>query len=170
MSDLPALAASSFPALIDLPLSPDGSGVQGVASVLGGLLKVKKALDRASSPQGDEAVAAEMVARMRRDAPELTGLLREGITYRFEDGAWVVEAAASLQGARKRGQGEGADYAPFVEYGTADRTYFAGDARRVGHPGTEAQPFFWQNAREVLAEYVLHLAGTLADAVEEFDA
>lgn len=163
-------------ALIDLPLSLDGSGVLGLAQTLGGLLKVKRVLDGLSSPHGDEAVAAEMVSRMQRDAPVLSGRLREGISYRFEDGAWVVEAEAHREGARRRGEGEGANYAPFVEYGTAPRrqvaddSYFAGAARRSGHPGTPAQAFFWQNARDVLSDYAHALSDTIDDATQEFNA
>lgn len=159
-------------ALVDLPVSLDGSGVLGLASSLGRLLKVKRALDRLNSPRGDEAVAAEMVARMQEDVPVLSGRLKEGISYRFEDGFWVVEATAH----GRRGGGEGADYAPFVELGTAphksvaDRSYFDGAARRTGHPGTTAQPFFWQNARDVLSEYAQRLSGIVDDTTTEFNA
>lgn len=150
----PSLFDVGLPSVTDLPLEFDGSGILGLARTIGTLSKVHRALSRGNSPRGDERVAAEMVDRMKVDVARRTGALAEGITYRFEDGFWVVEAVSHA----KRDGKEGADYAPFVEFGTEPHG---------GHPGTDAQAFFWQNAKDVLEEYEISLSNMVDDAVSE---
>lgn len=133
--------------------------------------------------EGGEEAAAAMVVAMREDAPELTGRLRAGIEW-FRDGDMIeVRASAIREGA---GGAQSADYARFVELGTRGgargtriarqqpRAFYAtvegtdlqtfvafpGRTRAVrrSHPGTEAQPFFWPNARRFLGEYRLGVA------------
>lgn len=157
LGGLPSLSDSGLPAIPDLPLSIDGSGILGLAQTGLRLSKLHRAITKANSPRGDERIAAEMVDRMKADVPRDSGALAEGITYRFEDGFWVVEAVSHA----RRGDKEGADYAPFVEFGTEPHG---------GHPGTSAQEFFWQNARDVLEEYQAELADTIDSAVEEAGA
>ena len=61
--------------------------------------------------RNDEDAAQEMVDRMRADVPVDTGRLYNGISWRREDGSYVVEATAASHD-------RGADYAGFVERGT----------------------------------------------------
>ena len=106
--------------------------------------------------QVDDGAAARMVQLMQDRVPRRTGRLQLGITARFENNQWVVQATASNPTGRKGGTAAGADYARFVEFGTAPRAgkrvvdddYFAGG----GHPGTDPQPYFWNSGREVLGE------------------
>lgn len=153
----PSLSDSGLPAIPDFPLLIDGSGVLGLAQTGLRLSKLHRAITRANSPRGDERIAAEMVDRMKADVPRESGALAEGITYRFEDGFWVVEAVSHA----RRGEKEGADYAPFVEFGTE---------AHGGHPGTHPQEFFWQNARDVLEKYQAALEDMVDDAVKEAEA
>ncbi len=114
-----------------------------------------------------------MVQRMQEDVPVRTGRLRTGITAQFDGEVWTVKAEAKDPGGRKGGAGEGAGYATFVEFGTdprspgratADDGFFAGQSRS-GHPGTDPQPFFWDNARAELGKR-FNDATKLAGALE----
>ncbi len=135
------------------------AAVFGVSEIVAqlGITAVKLA---AGARRIDDDAANRMVERMRADAPELSGRLRAGITAELSGEVWTVKASAVDPGGRKGGSREGADYASFVESGTdprqparaaADDSFFAG-ASRKGHPGTDPQPFFWDNARAVLGE------------------
>lgn len=116
----------------------------------------------------DNRALQEMVTRARASAPVRSGNLVNGITGERDGDFYVFRAEAY-------GPTDDANYAPFVEFGTrphqravADDNFFEGGARRSrrpGHPGTEAQPFFWPAARSVLAERRQAQADTLlADA------
>lgn len=124
------------------------------------------------SGAADAAAMDDMLALMRQRVPERTGLLLNGIDGEIEGGVATVTASAVRYTHR-----ESADYARFVEFGTkagergrsapvADARYFEVDlvegyrrrrqparpTRKVyrSHPGTKAQPFFFNSAREVL--------------------
>ena len=165
-------------AIFDAALERDGSGIIGLAGALSKFASLSKALGKLSSPTGDEALAVDMVARMQTDVPVLTGALQLGVSYRFDAGSWVVEAKAS----RNKKRGPGADYAPFVEFGTAphksrnrrraiaDEAFFSQQPTGSGHPGTAAQPFFWQNARDVLAEHRRALINQADSLGDEFNS
>lgn len=80
----------------------------------------------------DDETGAAIVDAARADAPQLTGALVNGITWRAEGDSTVVEASA----LRVSG-GETWDYAPFTELGTSREA---------------AEPFFYGNAERILAE------------------
>jgi hypothetical protein len=151
-----------------------------IARFVAGRLRVK-----------DQAAAQDMVDRMRRDMPYDRGDLYNGTRYWEDEGEYVVQAS----GVRVAGNGnEQADHAGFVEHGTqpgvrgrktvAGADYFASTAglgdgsyrptgrRRLqyrSHPGTPAQPFFYDNARAVLEERGLDAEEILGDAIAEDD-
>jgi hypothetical protein len=150
-----------------------GVDVIGVDNLVASLVKhgVRLAL---RSGEADAGAMEEMLELMRERVPERTGLLLNGIEGAVADGVATVTASA----VRTSGSGkESADYARFVEFGTkagvrgrsqpvADAQYFEVDlvdgyrrrrqparaTRRSqrSHPGTPAQPFFFNSAREVL--------------------
>lgn len=158
----------------------------GLDNLISGLVKhgVRLAL---RSSEADAGAMEEMLALMRQRVPERTGLLLNGIEGDIVDGVATVTASA----IRTSGSGrESADYARFVEFGTkagvrgrsqpvADAQYFevdlvAGYQRRRKpaypnrrsqrtHPGTPAQPFFFNSAREVLEKRAERMDGA-ADA------
>ena len=148
-------------------------GVFGESDVMQSIARLATKI-AVRSRQADTDAAQSMVDLMRSRVPQDTGRLYNGITWRFEDNAYVVEASA----VRTSGSGrQSADYARFVEFGTragsrgqastvvSDAGFFAADefstvrrgtptvrtrrARR-GHPGTPARPFFFNTAREIL--------------------
>lgn len=125
----------------------------------------------------DDSALQEMVSLARSRVPVDTGRLLNGITGETEDEYHVFRASA----VRTRASGkQGADYARFVEFGTKPGrrggkvSYMSLDGfyngpvtgfeagpgrgrprtRRQyrGHPGTPAQPFFYNSAREVMQE------------------
>lgn len=112
---------------------------------------------QASADAIDQRALDEMVALAQSRVPRRTGKLSAGITGEREDDAFVFKAEAQRDASS-------ADYSPYVERGTrpgrrgqvvAEPTSFerrAGIRRRSrrSHPGTEAQPFFYNSAREVL--------------------
>lgn len=112
---------------------------------------------QASADAIDQRALDDMVALAQTRVPRRTGRLFSGITGEREDGAFVFKAEAQRDASS-------ADYGPYVERGTragqrgrvvADPTSFerrAGIRRKARrtHPGTEAQPFFYSSAREVL--------------------
>lgn len=117
----------------------------------------------ASSLQGhasgiNERALNEMVDLAQSRVAVRTGRLKIGVTGIREGEMFVFSAYARRDGAE--------DYAPFVERGTRPgvrgRVYSrpaagSSDTRqtraRRTHPGTEAQPFFYVSAREVLERY-----------------
>lgn len=146
-----------------------GFEVDYTSVVRWGLRLTRVASNMHAKAQGVDANALnEMVSRAKASAPVRSGNLVNGITGEREGEFYVFRASAV-------GPHDGADYAPFVEFGTrphtrpvADDSFFEGGSRRSrrpGHPGTEAQPFFWPAARSVLAERRREQAQTiLADA------
>jgi hypothetical protein len=130
------------------------SAILGVSEVVGALVSTSAKL-ALGARQIDDGAANRMVERMKSDVPRRSGRLAEGITATQEGEVWTVKATAIA--VRKGGQG--ADYASFVETGTdgrstsrpaADDGFFAGQSRGGG--GTDPQPYFWDNARDVLGE------------------
>lgn len=134
----------------------------------------------------DLAAAEEMVREMRARVPRDTGRLFNGIAFEVMEGGTVEVYAAA------HNPWSGINYAGFVERGTragtrgrkasyvADSNYFilstaAGPGRSYGrsrlqqrtHPGTEAQPFFFPVAEEVLARRGLSLEEAIDDAAGE---
>lgn len=168
------------------------SGVLGVPDVQAALLRfaVKLAF---KTKKVDADAAAEMVDLMRSRVPRDTGRLYNGIeAHQEDDGTWLVEASA----VHPRGSKESADYARFVEFGTApgtrgDRTSYVadegffstdalGDGRFRGrarartrkvyrtHAGTPAQPYFFESAREVLEKRGISMQSILDQADNDF--
>lgn len=145
----------------------------GLENIVASLVKhgVRLAL---RSHEADAGTMDEMLALMRERVPRDTVRLYNGISGEIEDGVATVTASA----IRVSGSGKKSiDYAFLVEHGTqagvrgrsqqvADANYFAVDmttgtatrrrptrsTRRSQrtHPGTPAQPFFYNSAREVL--------------------
>lgn len=139
----------------------------------GRLLKVADHLGPAARAV-DERALAEMVELAQQRAPQRTGLLHTGVTGTREGDAMVFQASAQRDESS-------ADYARFVEHGTrggtrgrvvADATFFerSNGTRRKSrrtHPGTEAQPFFYNSAREVLERRRLAQEEVMARATAE---
>jgi len=106
----------------------------------------------------DQRALDEMVELARSRVPRRTGRLAEGISGERDGEVFVFKAEAQRDESS-------ADYGPFVERGTragargrvvADPTTLElrkGIRRRArrSHPGTEAQPFFYNSAFDVLA-------------------
>ena len=126
----------------------------------------------------DQDAAQEMVDRMRADAAYDSGDLYNGIQWWEEDGAFIVQASA-VHPNRRGGEDYAGFVEHGTRAGERDRSisYVAdsnyhdlsanlgdGSIRETGrtygrrrlqyreHPGTPAQPFFYQNARDVLNE------------------
>lgn len=162
--------------------------IVGLEGMLKAVARVANVIAQRSRAADDRA-GQDMVDRMRADVPRLSGRLHAGITWRREGDEIVVEASA----VRSAGGKDGVDYARFVEHGTragvrgarvvtvSDVGYFEADtfaetsgrrgtptqrARRQArtHPGTPAQPFFFGNAREVLAERGRRLEDAIVEA------
>ncbi|MCA0401292.1 MAG: hypothetical protein LCH38_10810 [Proteobacteria bacterium] len=122
----------------------------------------------------DERALAEMVALAQSRASRRTGRLVAGITGTREGEEMVFRATAQRDASS-------ADYAPFVERGTragsrrrnvvtaARFDEASGGRRRVSyaHPGTEATPFFYSSAEEILSRRRLEQAEVMARAVAE---
>lgn len=131
------------------------AAVLGVSEVVGAILSTSAKLAYGAR-RIDDGAAERMVERMKADVPKASGKLAAGITAELAGEVWTLKATAIAE----RDGGRGADYASFVEFGTdprgggraaADAGFFAGQSRS-GHPGTDPQPFFWDNARAVLGE------------------
>ena len=140
----------------------------------------------------DQNAAQEMVDLMRARVPRDTGRLYNGIDYQIDGDTISVHAEA-----HKSGRYSQEDYARFVEFGTragvrGQRTRFASDAgffssdafpeagfrgtptartRSVyrTHPGTKAQPFFFNSAHEVLDRRGIDAEDAIAQAGAEED-
>ncbi|KQP36693.1 hypothetical protein [Methylobacterium sp. Leaf100] len=132
------------------------SGIFGVEAVTKQVVQfgVKLAL---RADNASEQAAREMVDLMRSRVPQDSGLLLNGITYRREGKTWVVEATADR---------DGYDYALAVEAGhraggtVADGNLFADttgaggrQVRASGPTDVEAQPYFYNSAREALSDW-----------------
>ena len=89
--------------------------------------------------------ASQISKRAKSDAPYKTGFLRSSINYGKDKNVFVRAEAK---------------YAPYLEYGTKSHTIKAKNkkvlynsfsktffGKEVQHPGTKAQPFFYENAR-----------------------
>jgi hypothetical protein len=80
--------------------------------------------------RGEDRIGEDIVRLARERGPDDTFRLERGTTWRRVDDMIEVVASAARE--------VGVDYAWFVERGTEN---------------AEAQPFFWDSAREVLARY-----------------
>lgn len=112
---------------------------------------------QASANAVDQRALDDMVALAQSRVARRTNRLAGGISGERDGEAFVFKAEAQRDPSS-------ADYAPFVERGTragvrnrvvAEPTAFElqnGVRRRARrtHPGTEAQPFFYNSAREIL--------------------
>jgi len=142
----------------------------------------------------DRGAAQEIVDLARADVSQDTGRLFNGINWWPQDDAFIVQAAAVHE---DRSGGE--DYAGFVEHGTqsgergrkvtyavADSGYHEatsglgdGSIRSAprsrsrlqyrDHPGTNAQPFFYKNAHDVLARRGADAEDVIGLALDEDD-
>jgi hypothetical protein len=131
----------------NIPAATAAVGVLNTLDVLSSLAKLYNAVAGASG-RNDDAMAEEIVALQRQRGPDDTFLLERGTTWR-RDGEEIVITASAVR------EVVGADdYAWFVERGTDD---------------TEAQPFFWDSAREVLARWNRSLDGVVDQAAAEFN-
>lgn len=146
--------------------------IVGLDNLMGAL--VKHGVKLAFRSRGVDAGAMdEMLSLMRERVPRDTGRLYNGISGEIDDEGVATVTATAVRD-------NGFDYAFLVEHGTkagvrgrssqvADANYFDVDlvsgsatrrrpskrsTRRSGrtHPGTEAQPFFFNSASEVLAK------------------
>lgn len=125
-------------------------GVLNVLDTLAELHKIARLLSLLSTA-GDAALAKEIVALQRERGPDDTHRLERGTDWRREGGEIVITASA----VRRLTSGDSDDYAWFVERGTDD---------------TEAQPFFWDSASEVLSAWGRDVNRVFADAAAEFNA
>lgn len=124
----------------------------------------------------DQDAAQEMVDLMRADAPYDSGDLYNGIQWWEEDGAFIVQASAVHpdrrggedyagfveHGTRAGERERSISYVADTNYHELTAGLSEGSIRPTGrtysrrrlqyreHPGTPAQPFFYQNARDVL--------------------
>jgi Bacteriophage HK97-gp10, putative tail-component len=125
-----------------------GVGVLNVLDTLSMLHRIGSFLHRVGSDSGDD-LAEEMVRLMRERGPDDTGRLEAGTVWQRLDGLIEVKASAIRQLVHG---GESEDYAAFVEFGTDH---------------SEAEPFFWDTAREVLAAYGREIARGLDQAMSD---
>lgn len=159
-------------ALSGLRLIDTVAGIVGVERISGQIARtaVKLAL---KSDHASRDAAEAMVDLMCGRAPQATGLLRAGITYRREGGFYVVEATADR---------DGYDYALAVEAGHragglhADADLFADTTGRGftptrpgagGDSTVAAEPYFYDSAREILAQWSGALGGSFGAAARE---
>lgn len=188
VAGLDALALLRTPGLSGLQ-KLGGSVVEivGLENLIGSL--VKHGVKLAFRSRGvDSGAMDDMLALMRERVPRDTGRLFNGISGEIDDDGIATVTATAVRD-------NGMDYAFLVEHGTkagvrgrasqvADANYFdvdlvAGSAtrrrpsrrstRRGGrtHPGTEAQPFFFNSAREILAEREQRLEEAADAAAQE---
>lgn len=147
------------------------SDVAGVAQMIDRLFKVADLLGVGAKDLDADALA-EMVDLARARAARDTGLLIAGIAGESDDGFATFMASAARDGEE--------DYALFVEKGTRAgvRGQAVAYATSIGqmrrrkqartHPGTEAQPFFYNSAREVLARRRVAAEDLLDEAAAAF--
>lgn len=170
----------------------EATGVLGWSDVASALARIiPKMVIQAK--KRDSGALAEMVELARSRAPVDSGLLLNGITGEATENYHEFRASAVRVSSSSKEQ---EDYAHFVEFGTQAgvRTrrveYAARDglfsldpsatsafpsgasrtrARRQyrGHPGTPAQPFFYNSANEVLEKRGIDMQSVVSDAGKE---
>jgi hypothetical protein len=154
-----------------------GFSLLGLSVLQNRLFKIGRFVEKRVRKR-DQDAAQEMVDRMRADAPYDSGDLYGGIRWWEEDGAFIVQASAVHpdrrggedyagfveHGTRAGERDRSISYVADSNYhdlsvGLGDgsiretgRTYGRRRLQYRGHPGTPAQPFFYQNARDVLNE------------------
>lgn len=183
-----AVAEFAAPYVIHAVLPHTAAQIIGVAEVAFSLARLSSTIEKLASRTGDDAVD-EMLSLMRSRVPQDTGRLLNGIVSYREQDVIVVEASAVR--VTQSGK-ESADYAAFVEYGTragerggrvsyvADEDFFnlstrPGSGRTYKrtrrvyrqHPGTPAQPFFWNSAEEALEHRYHAAAQGILDAARD---
>lgn len=159
------------------------------ADIIGSrLFKLIRVLDKVRKVYGEDA-AREMVSRMRADVARDTGRLYNGIEYfGNEDGGFTVQASAVHEdrnggedyagfverGTRAGQRGHKVSYVADSAYHDLTAGIGSGTLRETGqrkgrarlqyrdHPGTPAQPFFFDNAREVLSKRRADAAASVA--------
>jgi hypothetical protein len=170
MLPLFTIARSAF-ALYEISEATGVIGFDDFAAALG-KIAVKMAL---KARRIDRGALDDMVALAQERVPQATGTLYSGIEGDETDA--YFEFRASAQHVRANGK-LSADYAHFVEFGTHSHdesgpggtSAFASRRRkstRVGHPGTEAQPFFYSSADEALERRGLAMEDVIPDAAGE---
>jgi hypothetical protein len=154
-----------------------GFSLLGLSVLQNRLFKVTRFVEKRMRRR-DQDAAQEMVDRMRADVAFDSGDLYNGIQWWEEDGAFIVQAsgvhadrsggedyAGFVEHGTRAGQrGRSVAYVADSNYhdlsvGLGDgsiretgRTYSRRRLQYRGHPGTAAQPFFYDNARDVLNE------------------
>jgi len=101
----------------------------------------------AAARESLEASAGEITRAQKRLVPERTGALRDAIMFEVSPG----ETAAVAIFVNYTNAGPKAPYAHLVEFGTAPHVIESDKpmgrrgqfGRRVQHPGTDPQPFFY---------------------------
>ncbi len=187
MALLPVLASAAGTAGGNLMLPVVDGLEQSLARMLRFTVKLAERTHRR-----DQEAEAEMLDLMRARVPTDTGRLLNGIGS-SQDGNLITVFAHAHREARSGKLQE--DYARYVEFGTkpgergrrvsyaADTGFFASDTfpeagfrgRATGrtrkvyrtHPGTRAQPFFFNSAREVLERRNIDAGNIPADAAAE---
>lgn len=134
----------------NIPAATAAAGVLGVLDTLSQLQKLWSHLSTLVAG-GDEAMAAEIVARQRELGPDDTFRLERGTDWRREGDEIVITASAVR---RLVGGGED-DYARYVDQGTEH---------------AEAQPFFWGPVRDQFAAWGRDMDQLLDRAAGEFNA
>lgn len=132
------------------PKVPTAVAVAGILGVVDAVVQLQRLAGAVQSiaRRGEDLAAEEMVRLMRERGPDDTFRLERGTTSHMAAGTVFVEARAIREAIEE-------DYAPFVEWGTSD---------------TEAQPFFWDTAREVLEGTGRRFEGELDQLAEAFNA
>jgi hypothetical protein len=131
----------------NIPAAVTAAGILGVLDAVATLRQLAGAIT-AIARRGEDLAAEEMVRLMRERGPDDTFRLERGTAARREGDTIIVEARAIRDAMAD-------DYGPFVEAGTSD---------------TEAQPFFWDTAREVLDRTGRRFEGELDQLASAFNA
>jgi hypothetical protein len=165
----------------------EATGVIGVPDVLAELGKIGLRMEL-NARRIDRSALDEMVSLAQESAPVDTGRLRVGIEGEETDAYFEFRASAYRVSSSGKDQ---EDYAHFVEFGTApgqrgqsaaideradmfsgtrSSAFVTGRRQRRqyrGHPGTEAQPFFYPAVDEALARRGREMDDVIPDAARE---
>lgn len=171
-----------------------GLAIIGVDILQNRMFKIVRFVEKRMKAR-DEDAAQEMVNRMRADVPRDRGDLFNGIRFWEDDGAFVVQAsgvrttAGGVQqedhagfvehGTQPGQRGRKVSYVADSNYHTLSAGIGDGGVRETGrlsrrqrlqyrgHPGTDAQPFFYGNARDVLNEREADADDIIGEAVDD---
>lgn len=113
--------------------------------------RVERAPDRAA-----ERAAEAVYDASQRDVPVDEGELRDsGSVFRRSDGVWIVQYSADHSVVVERGsdphviEPDDADALSWIDDATGERVF----AMRVEHPGTDSQPYLFNNLHEQRDEF-----------------